>query len=594
LHRDDDMRLRDTLIIVACIVGAVLLLVVASTRLVPIRHARTEMGLVSNVSNDSLDNAPPSLAFATIAMGAFRGLVVDILWLRADRLKEEGQFFDARQLAEWITILQPRFSEVWVFHAWNMAYNISVAVPNTQPEERWRWVRNGYELLRDKGIEKNPYSIKLYRYLAWIFQHKISGITDDCHMYYKRQLALAMRPLLGERTKEEFELMAQTPRELSDIVQDPEINRLVEMLREADEEFRDDDKFVRNYLALRQNPAQFAPEAHEVINSFRGTETLEKFHRFARAHQLRKEWKLDIDLMIRLNEKYGPTSIEDPNERKPLNWEHPDVHAMYWAQKGLDIAGKPGVYSVDEKNTDRIIFHSLQNLFRTGKIILYDLPDRKPAVFVRPDLEMFDSLNAAWVERIEKYEAFEKGNPKAVRGGHRNMLINAVELFYHAGHRAKAAQVYAELRRRYSTPEDRRFDVPLVSFVRRRMADELNRVGDKDARELIEMTLREAYFRFAVRDDNEAAGLERWAREVYDMYQTETADGERTGLPPFEFMRYMALRGFMEDAFYPEHLKLRLIGRIRIERPELFEKLMRQEETFQKLVEEAARTPQQP
>ena len=39
-----------------------------------------------------------------------------------------------------------RFSAVWEFHAWNMAYNISVAIPNTRPNERWRWVKNGQQL----------------------------------------------------------------------------------------------------------------------------------------------------------------------------------------------------------------------------------------------------------------------------------------------------------------------------------------------------------------------------------------------------------------------------------------------------------------
>ncbi len=76
-------------------------------RLDSISSARQEMGLVSN---EPLENAPPSLAFATVAMGAFRGIVVDILWMRADKLKEKGQFFDAKQLAEWISILQPRFA----------------------------------------------------------------------------------------------------------------------------------------------------------------------------------------------------------------------------------------------------------------------------------------------------------------------------------------------------------------------------------------------------------------------------------------------------------------------------------------------------
>jgi len=156
------MRLRDIIICSVCVVIAAVLLICAGMQLDYINSQRKQMGLVIN---EPLENAPPSLAFATIATGAFRGLAVDILCMRAEALKEKGQFFDARQLAEWITTLQPRFASVWIFHAWNMAYNISVTIPATQPEQRWRWVKNGYELLRDQGIELNPKSIQLYHEL---------------------------------------------------------------------------------------------------------------------------------------------------------------------------------------------------------------------------------------------------------------------------------------------------------------------------------------------------------------------------------------------------------------------------------------------
>ncbi len=586
------MRLRDTIICFFCVISGGALLFAASTRLDSIHEARVEMELVSN---EPLENAPPSLAFATVAMGAFRGLVVDILWMRADKLKEEGQFFDAKQLAEWITVLQPRFAAVWDFHGWNMAYNISVAIPNTQWEERWRWVRNGYELIRDKGIVKNPHSISLYRSMAWIFQHKISGVSDDCHMHYKRELALSMRPLLASQTKEEFELLAAVPKELDELTVDEKIAEFVEALRGADEAFKETGRIAKNYMSLSQMPDRFAPEAHEVINRYRGTETLEAFDRFARAKQLRDVWKLDVDLMIRLNDKYGPANIDDPNDRAPLNWEHPDVHGMYWAQKGLEVAGKPEEYSIDEKNTDRIIFHGLQSLFRTGKLIIYPVGDGMPATYVRPDLKMFDSANEVWIEKIEKYEHLHatvgKSNPKAVIGGHRNLLINAVALFYQAGHRAKAAQIFSDLKRRYPRED---FNVPLFTFVRNRVIEELESIGGKDATEIVDMTLREAYFNYAIRDDNQAAGLEKWSKEIYDAYQREYADGTRTALPQFDLMRYLALRGFMLDDFYPENLKQRLAARIRVERPELFEKLVEQEAAFQQMISQPRDTGENP
>ncbi len=79
------MRLHDTIIRLVCVILAVAMLIGASARLDSIHKAREEMNLVSN---SALENAPPALAFATVAMGAFRGLVVDILWMRAEKLKE--------------------------------------------------------------------------------------------------------------------------------------------------------------------------------------------------------------------------------------------------------------------------------------------------------------------------------------------------------------------------------------------------------------------------------------------------------------------------------------------------------------------------
>ncbi|GAI30211.1 unnamed protein product, partial [marine sediment metagenome] len=269
-----------------------------------------------------------------------------VLWMRADKLKEEGQFFDAKQLAEWITTLQPRFASVWEFQAWNMAYNISAAIPAAQADQRWRWVKNGYELLRDRGIPLNPKSILLYRELARIFQHKIGGVSDDDQKYYKLQLAQAMEPLLhsednllGLTDNQYFKALADAPTNRQQIIKDTKVTGLITALKSADKAFANDDKFVSNYLSLRQNPSRFNPAAFNVIDDFRGTVALKKFDIFAKAHQLRKTWKLDAVLMQDLNKIYGPVDWNDPNKHLPLDWRHPDTHAIYWAVKGLQMAG---------------------------------------------------------------------------------------------------------------------------------------------------------------------------------------------------------------------------------------------------------------
>jgi len=583
------MRLRDGIICFVCVVLAAGLLITAGMRLDYINSQRQKMKLISN---QPLKNAPPSLAFATVAMGAFRGLVVDVLWIRADRLKEQGQFFDAKQLAEWITTLQPRFASVWQFQAWNMAYNISVAIPATQPQQRWRWVKNGYELLRDQGIELNPNRISLYRELALIFQHKIGGVTDDVHKYYKLQLVTAMEPLIGVATNQYFKALAEAPTSWQQIIENANVAPLIKSLKSSDEAFADDDEFVSNYLSLRQNPKRFKPAAFNIIDSFRGTKALEKFDIFAKSYHLRKVWKLEPVLMHELNKLYGPVDWSDPNKHLPLDWRHPDSHAIYWAVKGLQTAGKTE-FSIDEANTDRIVGHSLQNLFRNGKIFIYkpiipytgDEPRAtKYEVFLRPDLRMFEPYNKSMLTVLEKYKDLKKSTYESLKIGHRNMLINALFSFYQAGHVRQAQRIYNQLRQLYPADE---FKVSLVGYVRKRLRDELENIGLNNAKEIVQMMLRESYFRYAMRDDDTADAREKMAKEAYDRYHDMYKDENRIDLPDFKLLKYLSLLDFLNDRRYPFSMRLSLRNRIKLERPDIARQLEQQEQKFQKQLEKS-------
>ncbi len=153
---------------------------------------RDTLGLTRTAA---LNNAPPMLAFTTVALGGFRGLISNLLWIRANDLQQDDKFFEAAQLADWITKLEPTYASVWVFLGWNMAYNISVKFKDFP--DRWRWVEHGIELLRDEGLRYNPNSVDIHRELAWLFQHKVGANLDDANMYYKREWAGEMAPFFG-------------------------------------------------------------------------------------------------------------------------------------------------------------------------------------------------------------------------------------------------------------------------------------------------------------------------------------------------------------------------------------------------------------
>ncbi|MBN1362617.1 MAG: hypothetical protein JW993_18615 [Sedimentisphaerales bacterium] len=601
------MRGRDVAIIVICVALAGGLFYASGAQLDYINAQREKMGLVIN---PALENAPPSLAFATVAMGAFRGLVVDILWMRADKLKEEGQFFDAEQLAEWITTLQPRFAAVWEFHAWNMAYNISVAIPATQPDQRWRWVKNGYELLRDKGIPMNPKSIALYRELARIFQHKLGDVSDDVHKYYKLQLAEAMGPLLVSQdngltweNSAYFDALVQTPQQWSQIAADANVAPLIEALRKADETFTSDEAFVQAYLSLRQAPGRFKPAALDVIDIYRGTPALKRLDLFAKAFQLRHTWKLEPARMRELNRTYGPIDFADPNRHYPLDWRHPDSHAIYWATKGLSVA--TDIQDPDLKlvktNTERIVAHSLQNLFRYGKIvILQGRADPPPGadttdeatvwqrrdIFLGPDLRMFDPYNEALLNILAGYT--DRGTLESLQNGHRNMLRNAVLSFYQAGLKGEALKIYRELRQRYPRPE---FEVPLEQYALARFREELESIGIHDAREQVVALLTDGYRLYAIGDDQGAAGREELAKQAYNFYLASNPDEFRVDLPPLRELKYIALNTLLYSGAYPVYIQERLLARIQTEKPELYEELMQAEKDLLKRQQGSAPNP---
>jgi hypothetical protein len=93
--------------------------------------------------------------------------------------------------------------------------------------------------------------------------------------------------------------------------------------------------------------------------------------------------------------------------------------------------------------------------------------------------------------------------------------------------------------------------------------------------------LRQAYFYFAMRQDDEAYRREKIATDVYNQY-TVLFKGEeqRLGLPPLSRMKYLSISDFLADSAYPESLRRSLIARIRLERPELAEQLEAEQKKF--------------
>ncbi len=147
------------------------------------------------------------------ALGGFRGLVSDFLWLRVIQMRNEGRFDEIVLLGKLILDVQPRFTGVWRFMSWNLAYNL--AYETSTPKERWRWISMGIDLLaneKDGGIVRNPGAWEIYEELGHTHYFRVSRKgSDPFYRYYQEKLAPVPEWCGGEFEFVDRGLWAVTP-----------------------------------------------------------------------------------------------------------------------------------------------------------------------------------------------------------------------------------------------------------------------------------------------------------------------------------------------------------------------------------------------
>jgi hypothetical protein len=496
------------LVALACVLGSTLLVA-------PINKQRVDLQIVT----ESRFGDAPKYALLAASLGTFRGIAADFLWYRAEKLKSEGKLFEANTTAEWITTLQPRFGQVWVFQSWNMAYNISVLTHT--PQERWDWVNKGIKILRDEGIVYNPHNVAIYRQLSWTFFHKIGQRSDDHNRYYKTMLAEEWQELLGAPTEGATKKMAlerfapiadaadlyfslQTD---STHVRDPltrlyennpPTRQLVSRLREIG--YEPDQQCLRaigrimmfqRYTDPRRVTGPDGPlldkraaKLYPLLQDPQYTDALVALTTFLRAKVLIEDYHMSPRRMYNLMAKFGP-----------MDWRHPASHAIYWAATGVEMAGElKEKNKIDVLNTDRQVIQGLQMLMFTGAISYNPLTRRIDTV---PDPRFIDAYGEAMVEANQRQVAIEwagSGNTKAFEQGHENFLLRAVLYAYLYGDKKKAEGYYAQLRKLYGDKPHNveRFKLTLEELVDDELASDWT-MTDQVGRPYIESMIIRAF-----------------------------------------------------------------------------------------------------
>ena len=542
-------------------IGAVAIALIAliATALFVVPFVRLERKRLNlGASQAASESVKPDVAFASSMLGPLKGFMVNALWYRVEELKQQGKFAEINELSRMITTLQPRFPEVWRFHAWNMAYNVSVQT--FTPQERWDWVNKGIRLLREEGIPANPTAVKLYRELSWIFFHKFGQYSDDAHWYYKVELCREWQEILGVPAEgrdtagaiAEFKKVVDAPDTLSDLIaQYPLVRTLLDeqiapadyqiesgvgdgpkkererllrsigkvlmynftaRIEELPTELRPLPPYDEKLLPMLRKPAN-RPAVAALLNHLRKRVLIENYH-------------MDPVVMLEIMNKYGP-----------VDFRCSASHSLYWSHMGVKMMKDWfNNQDFDRINTMRSTIHSLQDLTDSGRLLFF--PD-VGKVDTMPDTRFIPAYEKALEDAEKTLSEAEHGDNKPYQAGHENFLLKAFVLYYQSGdmeqarkYREKAKKEYSQLEHnvrtgRYQLSMDDHFTIELLSLIE----------NNESLRAFVYAMSQRAFSAIAINDMKAATQTMKLARDVYDAYmknvdKTSITEQDRMAMAP--------------------------------------------------------------
>ncbi len=490
---------------------------VLNTRFIPlINNMRHDAGLTRNLP---VENAPPQFVLAVNILGSLRCLLIDALWLRTMKLREEGKYFEMAQLYKWICQLEPQIEDVWTHNAWNMAYNISFEMPFA--EDRWRWIRQAISLLREEGLMYNTRSASIRKEIAWIYAHKIGQQWDDMHMYYKKQLALEIDPLIkgaddvrAMATLEDFESALKT---------NPALQAAWNTARTAN---------ITSYKDFQQWLAS------AVASNF-PQDILDLLDTYLRAKTLTHDYKLDLKTMVSLQDMYGP-----------IEWRLPESHALYWAYQGKQYA--------QERHSilyDRLIYLSVQSLYRRGYVYL--AKDGDEVLYITgPDARFIDPMFTLYKSLAEQYK--DQATMKNIHASYFYYLQEVVVLLYAFNNREGSEKYFRILKDEF--PQKVK-ENDYITFVLKQFQITAQTGNYDHVKSLVYSLVRQAYWNLALNQDEQYTGYLRLANAVRSEYLRSTGNLERLQLPHIKDIKKQVVDQALKNDFPPalrENLKKRL------------------------------------
>lgn len=484
--------------------------------------------------NFAAEGTPPIVAFSTMALGGFRGIIADILWIRAGDLQQKGKYYELVQLSDWILKLQPKFSAAASHMGWNMAYNVSVACK--RPEDRWRWVRRGIQLMQD-AVTMNPNDPLVYQELGWIYQHKLGNVLDDAQRFYKETMARDLIFLYGKHHPD-WEAWAASPATEEALREKFPASHPVWL---AIMEYNQGDlerlfgEFRLNGGLPKELKEKLKPEDASVLDYY------------FRRKWLKKDWNVEPETILAVNREYGD-----------LDWLLPESFAIYWAH-----VGRGYTEGRDQLPLTRMILQSLVATFNYGRMLLPKENEVSSFFMLVPNTGVIDATRKLYKE-VMSSDTYAHSPFEAL---YENFLIDSIVTLYTYSQKEAASKLYQELRTETKNTNAR--TMTLDQFVLNEFEDDLVSGDFKQIGNELEGLLFTSCMLIGYGDREAAADHLALAKRVYDAYERQHTDVDRVSLPPFSEMKARTARAIIEN--YPPEIANRL-------RAELEEDLKKQEQ----------------
>lgn len=123
----------------------------------------------------TLGQVDPSSSAMNLVLLGLRGPAASVLHLKAIEYQERKQWAKLKATVDSIILLQPHYVQIWKFHGWNLAYNVSREWDKV--DDRYYWVKEGLKFLI-LGTERNSTVPILFHDVGFFVSSKM-GISDE-------------------------------------------------------------------------------------------------------------------------------------------------------------------------------------------------------------------------------------------------------------------------------------------------------------------------------------------------------------------------------------------------------------------------------